>query len=129
MSTSTGIDMTPWFAISWLWDSLGTELALLGLFCAGFVLFRIQMIQRFLGLPERRSPKPVFERCENDPTTAWMAPVKQLEANWAAGRADLVLSAWPSLDHFTVGSLKAVIEALISVRNEVAVVSTVQRIL
>ena len=43
-----------------------------------------------------------------------MAPVKQLEANWAAGRADLVLSAWSSLEYFTVDALKAVIETLVS---------------
>lgn len=118
---------------SGVWDAFGTELALLALFCAGFVLFRIAAVQHLFFGPKKRiddgSAKFAFADYDSSALPAWMAPAKQLEANWAAGRADLVLSSWQHLDYFTVGSLKAVIEALISVHNEADVVSTVQCIL
>jgi len=120
--------------LSGVWDNFGTELALLALFCAGFVLFRIAAVQKLLfGFQkwEEHSLAKTKDQAHSDfgKVPAWIIPAKQLEANWVAGRADLVLSAWPSLEHFTVGSLKAVIEALVSVHNEANVVSTVHRIL
>merc|ERR1719253_2504883 len=105
------------------WDAIGTELALLALFCAGFVLFRIAAVQRICFGPQKWADDGSAKNAagiDGDARTvpAWIIPAKQLEANWAAGRADLVLSAWPSLEHFTIGSLKAVIEALVSVQKQ-----------
>jgi len=117
-----------------MWDNFGTELTLLALFCAGFVLFRLVPVQRAcFGSQKWYSAKfgknALFTKGDSTVSADRIMPAKQLEANWAAGRADLVLSAWSSLEYFTVGSLKSVIEALLSVHNEAEVVSTVQRIL
>jgi pentatricopeptide repeat protein len=120
--------------VSAVWDAFGTELALLSLFCAGFMLFRIAAVQRICFGPPKwcdDGSARYGAGADIDSITmpAWMVPAKQLEANWAAGRADLVLSGWHSLDYFTVGALKAVVEALLSTHNEAEVVPTVQRIL
>mmetsp|Transcript_159223 Transcript_159223/g.296865 ORF Transcript_159223/g.296865 Transcript_159223/m.296865 type:complete len:1024 (+) Transcript_159223:108-3179(+) len=119
-----------------VWDAFGTELALLMLFCAGFILFRCSAVQQVIFGPQQkwkvRAPAKKFpgqgdNHVQNMP--GWHVSAKQLEANWAAGRADLVLAAWPAVEHFTLGAFRAVIEALISTRSEGAVVGAVQRIL
>jgi len=114
-----------------VWDAFGTELALLALFCAGFMLFRNAGLQRLIfGPPKFRNFKSKQEKqVSNSTMTQWMVPVKELEANWAAGRADLVLSAWQSLDYFTLEVLKAVVEALVATNKGHDVNSIIQEIL
>jgi pentatricopeptide repeat protein len=118
--------------MSSMWDAFGTEVALLTLFCAGFMLFRIAAVQRLCFGPHKwRDDAPVKSMADTDADAIppWIIPAKQIEANWAAGRADLVLSAWPHLEYFSIGALQAVIEALLSVKFVGDVVPTVQRIL
>jgi len=129
-STTTSFAMMPMLAS--IGEAFGTELALLALFCAGFVLFRVASIQRIIFGPSKwRDVRAKHEKRGSDAAsmTTWMMPAKQLEANWAAGRADLVLSAWPSLEHFTLDCLQAVIEALVSLHKYHEINSVIQQIL
>lgn len=115
--------------MSLIFDAVGTELILLALFCAGFMLFRMATVQRFCFGPPKFRDDGVAKYAYGADADPWMVPAKQLEANWAAGRADLVLSSWFTLEYFTVGCLRSVIEALISNHNDAEVVPTVHRIL
>jgi pentatricopeptide repeat protein len=112
-----------------VWESIGTELALLALFCAGFVLFRIAGVQRFVFGNPRLNPKGFKSFDAGSSSATRMMPAKQLEANWAAGSSDLVLSAWPSIEHFTVNALKAVVEALVATGRAREISSAIQQIL
>jgi len=130
LESSTNSAMTP--LLTSLWDAFGTEIILLGLFCAGFVLFRFAAIQRLLfGPPKWDNFKAKQEKQENKSagTPVWMIPAKELEANWTAGRADLVLSTWSSLEYFTHNALKAVVEALVANHRQHDVNAIVQQIL
>jgi pentatricopeptide repeat protein len=124
----------PYTLVVGIWDAFGSEVALLALFCAGFMLFRTTAVKRLFGGPQKWVDESAVKSVagfESDFNTlpSWMLAAKQIEANWAAGRADLVLSDWPQLKHFTIGCVRAIIEAMISVHLEADVVPTLQRIL
>jgi len=131
MQSESNVVAMPFFTM--IWDAFGTELALLALFCAGFVLFRASTIQSLLFGPPKswQHLKLRQERRDADskiPPTSSNA-VKQLVTNWAAGRADLVLDAWSSLEFFTLDVLKAVVEAAVASHREFDVNSIIQQIL
>jgi pentatricopeptide repeat protein len=130
MATSPSYDNFANAVLANVWEAVGTELALLSLFCAGFTLFRVAAVQRFLfGRPGLSSGKKKIDMQHATFAAPTLMPVKQLEANWAAGHADVVLSDWKALDQFSINALKAVVEALVATQRENEVNSTVQRIL
>eukprot|EP00927_Polykrikos_kofoidii_P001140 TRINITY_DN10417_c0_g1_i4.p1 TRINITY_DN10417_c0_g1~~TRINITY_DN10417_c0_g1_i4.p1 ORF type:complete len:1130 (-),score=181.88 TRINITY_DN10417_c0_g1_i4:249-3638(-) len=117
---------------------MGTELLLGFLFCTGFGMCRVAAIRRLFGGRKLKSGLmhgikqggagqfSSHPLSENSPCQR----AKQLEANWGADRADLVLRDWPCasdgnpMETFSVGALKAVVEVLVSV-GRVADVPTV----
>lgn len=109
-------------------DAVSAELALFALFCAGFILFRLPPVQRVLFANKKLKKLGASGRFIVGDVDRWL-PAKQLEANWAAGRREVILSTWPQLEHFTVGALCAVVEALMSSHLEDAVQETVRKIL
>jgi len=117
-------------ALSGALETVGTELVLFALFCTGFVLFRLSVVQKLFQRKNNGKGKSVTSSATNEcDTDIQLLPAKELEANWAAGKGDLVLAAWPSLEQFTVGAMKAVIEALVDARRHPEIVDTVRKIL
>lgn len=116
-------------AMSGALETVGTELVLFALFCTGFILFRLSVVQKLF---ERKSNgvkgKSVASPANCDADTQ-LLPAKELEANWAAGKGDLVLAAWPKLEQFSVGALRSVVEALVDADRNGEIVETVQKIL
>lgn len=117
-------------ALSGALETVGTELVLFALFCTGFVLFRLSVVQKLFQRKNNVKGKSVTSSATNNcDTDIQLLPAKELEANWAAGKGDLVLAAWPSLEQFTVGAMKAVIEALVDADRHHEIVETVRKIL
>jgi pentatricopeptide repeat protein len=96
-------------------SEVGAELLMCSLFCLGFVLARVATRKQIIGTKGYVAKAANMARRKSLPTTDPDSCAKQLEANWAAGRADLVLVQWPKVQCFTVGALRAVIEAFVSV--------------
>lgn len=97
-----------------VWVDISSELTLVALFCLGFFTFRLTTV-RHVSLVHRRPKHIAVDPVVDNDTSQNVAPsfhAKQLEANWSAGRVDLVLDTWPSLDRFTPGAVRAVVEAL-----------------
>jgi len=124
-----------------LFDTLGTELMLIAIFCAGFLLFRLPTVQQVLfggqrwkagkGAPlaaAAAADSAADRRVTLASSSSAAVAAKQLEANWAAGNFAAVLEAWPHLECFTVGALTAVIEALAAAGREDQIIETVRRI-
>jgi len=119
-------------AMSGALEIVGTELVLFGLFCTGFVLFRLSVVQKLF---ERKGGR--LAKGKNDAVSSMdlrgpdvpFLQAKELEANWAAGRGDLVLAAWPTLNDFTVGAMKAVVEALVDAHRDNDIIETIRNIL
>jgi pentatricopeptide repeat protein len=114
-------------ALTGVLDAVGTELALFALFCAGFVLFRLPSVQKFLFETQKVKGKG-NEVNSHDQSAQWL-PAKELEANWAAGKDDVVLRTWSSVKQFTPGAMKAVVEALSAANRTGEVVGIMQSIL
>jgi hypothetical protein len=93
-------------ALTGVLDAVGTELALFALFCAGFVLFRLPSVQKFLF--ETPKVKGKGSEANSHVQAAQWLPAKELEANWAAGKDAVVLQTWTSVKQFTPGAVKAV---------------------
>lgn len=117
-----------------VWDEVGAELTLAVLFCAGFMLFRLTAFRRLL--PGAQSSKS--KAASSDKFKGSMTPpggqsrlyeAKQLEVNWAAGCTDSVLEAWAHVQTFTLGALRAVVEALVSAGKETEIPATLRKIL
>lgn len=118
-------------AMSGALETVGTELVLFALFCTGFILFRLSVVQKLFerksnGVKGKGVTSPATNDCDTDNQ---LLPAKELEANWAAGKGDLVLAAWPKLEQFSVGATRAVIEALVDAHRQSEIVGTVQKIL
>jgi len=96
-------------------EAVGTELALFALFCAGFMLFRLQSVQQLL-FDTNKSKRTKAQFCEKHPSKLLAA--KELEANWTAGKVNDVLADFSSVKHFTLGALRSVLEALCSVERQ-----------
>jgi len=111
-------------------DAVGAELVLFALFCAGFVLFRPSVQKLLLESKKVKHIKTDVALLGTalDIDTQLLA-AKELEANWAAGKSELVLSSWPSLQRFTCGALCAVVEALVAANRAQDIPETVRKIL
>lgn len=109
-------------------DAVGTELALFTLFCAGFILFRLPAVQKFLFENGKAKNLKASEAALSAVDMNLLA-AKELESNWAAGKGELVLQAWPSLKTFTTGALRAVVEAHVAADRGHEITNTVQTIL
>lgn len=118
-----------------LGSDLAAEILLTVLFCSGFALFRLSSVQRIFklscfgpfGKPGDKNLKAktaTFRR----PSLPTFSVAKQFEANLAAGRADLVIAEWPTVDRFDVGGLRAVVEAFVSTRRNAEVPAILREI-
>eukprot|EP00448_Togula_jolla_P000382 CAMPEP_0170613986 /NCGR_PEP_ID=MMETSP0224-20130122/24561_1 /TAXON_ID=285029 /ORGANISM="Togula jolla, Strain CCCM 725" /LENGTH=985 /DNA_ID=CAMNT_0010939617 /DNA_START=153 /DNA_END=3110 /DNA_ORIENTATION=- len=87
----------------------GSELLLAVLFCMGFGLFRVAVFWNAFGLGQR-----VIKAVDLATEARGCLRAKQLEADWAAGRGDLVLEAWPLAECLSLGALRAIAEAMVA---------------
>lgn len=110
-------------------NELGTELILAALFCAGFMFCRATSVRQLIArMQHRNSLKAKQSNFGGSPSPVGVK-AKDMEANWAAGRGDLVLEDWKRVEHYTIGAMKAVVEALVAAGRTNEVPSTLRRIM